>query len=131
MDPIITTAIVAAMANLSKDAIKDSYGALKAALQKKFGDKSDLVEAIDKLEKSPDRDDRKATVRTEVEIAKVNDDPEILKLAQDLLDKIQEQPGEQQQITTQTISHVKYAAISASGNATISSITEHGTSEDN
>jgi hypothetical protein len=92
MDPI-TTAIVAALANLSKDAIKDSYSAFKSALQKKFGDKSDLLEAIDKLEKSPDRDDRQATVKTEIEIAKVSSDPDLLKLVQDLLDKISEHPG--------------------------------------
>jgi hypothetical protein len=109
MDPI-TTAIVAALANLSKDAIKDSYSALKAALQKKFGDKSDLLEAIDKLEKSPDRDDRKATVKTEIEIAKVSSDPDLLKLVQDLLDKISEQPGGKEiinQTQTNTVRDVK------------------------
>ena len=42
MDPIITTAIVAALANLSKDVIKDSYNALKTGLKKKFSEKSDL-----------------------------------------------------------------------------------------
>jgi len=108
MDPI-TTAIVAALANLSKDAIKDGYVALKDALKKKFGETSDVVDAIDKLEKSPDRDDRKATVKTEVEIAKLNDDPEILKLVQDLLDKLKEQPGGQGILTqtqTNTVSGV-------------------------
>ena len=106
MDPIITTittAIVAALANLSKDAIKDSYAALKAALKKKFGETSDVVDAVDKLEKKPDSEARKATVSDEVEIAKANDDPEILKLAQELLDKIKEQPNGQEIINqTQT-----------------------------
>ena len=88
MDPIITTAIVAALANLSKDVIKDSYDALKAGLKKKFGEKSDLVVAVDNLEKKPDSEARKATVQEEVEIAKVNDDPEILKLAQELLKQL-------------------------------------------
>ena len=108
MDPI-TTAIVAALANLSKDAIKDGYIALKDALKKKFGETSDVVDAVDKLEKSPDREDRKATVKTEIEIAKVNDDPEILKLVQDLLDKLKEQPGGQEILTqtqTNTVSGV-------------------------
>ncbi len=97
MDPI-TTAIVAALANLSKDAIKDGYGALKVALQKKFGDQSDLVDAVDKLEKKPDSEGRKAILQEEFEIAKVNDDPDVIRLAQDLLDKIKEQPGGQQTI---------------------------------
>ncbi len=129
IDPI-TTAIIAALANLSKDAIKDGYGALKAALKKKFGAESDLVDAVDKLEKKPDSEGRKATLQEEVEIAKVNDDPDLIQLAQDLLDKIKEQPGGQH-IITQNISNVKYAATSGSGNASISSITEHGTSKDN
>ena len=51
------------------------------------------------------------------------------KLAQDLLDKLQEQPGGQQ-IITQNISNVKYAATSGTGNASISGITEHSTSKD-
>ena len=102
MDPI-TTAIVAALANLSQDACKDGYVALKDALKKKLGDKSDLVDAVDKLEKKPDSEARKATLQEEVEIAKVNDDPDIRKLVQDLLDKIKEQPGGQEIINqTQT-----------------------------
>ena len=64
-------------------------------LKKKFGAESDLIDAIEKLEKSPDRDDRKATLKTEIEIAKVNNDSEILQLAQDLIDKLKEQPGGQ------------------------------------
>ena len=109
MDSIITTAIVAAVTHLSKDVIKDSYDALKAGLKKKFGEESDLVDAVDKLEKKPDSEARKATVQEEVEIAQVNDDPEILKLAQNLLDKIKEQPGGQEiinQTQTNTVSDV-------------------------
>jgi hypothetical protein len=106
---IITTAIVAALANLSKDAIKDGYTALKAALKKKCGSESDLVDAVDKLEKKPDSEARKATVQEEVEVAKVKNDPELLQLAQDLLDKIKEQPSGQEiinQTQTNTVSGV-------------------------
>ncbi len=95
MDPI-TTAIVAALANLSKDAVKDCYGFLKGMLKKKFGEKSDLVDAVDKLEKKPDSEARKGMLQEEIETAKVNDDPELLSLAQELLEKIKEQPGGQQ-----------------------------------
>ncbi len=51
MDPI-TTAIVAALAALSKDAIKDGYNALKSTLKKKFGSESDLVDAVEKWKRS-------------------------------------------------------------------------------
>ncbi|MDF0553333.1 hypothetical protein [Kamptonema sp. UHCC 0994] len=126
----ITTAIVTGLAiPVAKDAITDAYTALKAALKKKFGDESDVVNAVKQLEKKPDSEGRKATLQEEVENAKVNDDPEIVKLAQDLLSKLKEQPGGQQ-VITQNVSNVKYAATSGSGNASISGITEHETSKD-
>ncbi len=130
MDPL-TTAIVAALASdLTKTAIKNSYNALKNALKKKFGSESDLVEAVNGLEKKPDSEGRKATLQEEVENAKVNDDPEIIQLAQDLLAQLKEQPGGQQ-VITQTISNVKYAATSGTGSASISNVTEHQASKDN
>ncbi len=68
-------------------------------------------------------------VQEEVETAKANDDTEIVRLAQELLEQIKEQPGGQQ-IITQNISNVKYAATSGSGSANISNITEQSKSED-
>lgn len=128
MDPI-TTAIVAAIAAVSSSAIKDSYSALKALLKKKFGEKSDLVEAVNKLEAKPQSEARKATVQEEVEAVKANDDPEIVQLAQSLLEKLKEHP-EGQQVINQTISNVKYAATSGTGTASISNINENAASED-
>lgn len=74
--------------------------------------------------------DKIKALQEEVETARVNDDPDIKKLVEDLPDKLKEQP-DGQQVITQNISNVKYAATSGSGNASISSITEHGISEDN
>ncbi len=74
MDPITTAIVAALVSDLSKTAIKNSYNALKNALKKKFGSESDLIEAVNGLEKKPDSKGRKATLQEEVEIAKVNDD---------------------------------------------------------
>jgi hypothetical protein len=52
MDPITTAIVTAVGTGLAKDVIKDSYEALKAALKKKSGSESDLVDAVDKLEKT-------------------------------------------------------------------------------
>lgn len=109
MDPITTAIVTAVGTGLVKDVITDSYNSLKAALKKKFGDKSDLVGAVEQLEKKPDSEARKATVQEEVETAKANDAPDVVKLAQDLLDKIKEQPGGQEiinQTQTNTVSGV-------------------------
>ena len=126
MDPI-TTAIVAAIAAVSSSAIKDGYSALKALLKKKFGERSDLVEAVNKLEAKPQSEARKATVQEEVEASKANDDPEIVQLAQSLLEKLKEHPSGQQ-VINQTFSHVKYAATSGTGAASISNINENAAS---
>ena len=115
---IITTAIIAALAALSKDAINDSYNALKSALKKKFGSDSDVVDAVERLEKKPDSKGRQATLQEEIEIAKVIHDAEIVELAQVLLNKLQAQTGGQQ-IIQQTISNVKYAATSGTETASI------------
>lgn len=108
MDPI-TTAIVAGLAGVGKDAIKDSYNALKSALKKKFGETSDLAEAVDKLEKKPDSEGRKATLQEEIEAVNAHKDAEIIQLAQALLEKLNEQPGGQQiinQIQNNAVSDV-------------------------
>ena len=130
MDPI-TSAIVFGMAgNFATDAVKAIYQALKNTLKKKYGSDSDLVDAIEKLEQKPNSKARQDTVQEEVASAKALNNSEILKLAEQLLDKVKEQPGGEQ-VITQTISNVKYAATSGTGSASISNITEHGTSKDN
>ncbi|CAD5971153.1 hypothetical protein [Planktothrix agardhii] len=109
MDPITTAFVTALAIPMAKDVIKDGYDALKAALKKKFGDQSDVVNAVEQLEKKPDSEGRKATLQEEVENAKVNDDPEIVKLAQDFLNQLKEQPGGQNiinQIQNNTVSGV-------------------------
>lgn len=100
MDPI-TTAIVAgaagAASDLTKNTIKNSYDALKSALRRRFGSDSDLVEAVDGLEKNSDSEGCKSTVQEKVKNAKVNGDAEIIGLAQDLLYKIKNQLNEEEQ----------------------------------
>jgi len=128
MDPITTAIILGVAGNFATDALKAAYTSLKDALTKKHGQDSDLVDAVNKLEKTPDRDDRKATVQAEVEFAKANDDRELVKLAQDLLNQLKEQPGGMSAIN-QTV-NAKYAATSGTGNATVSHINDNAPPED-
>jgi hypothetical protein len=90
MDAIttISTAIVGALANLSKDAIQDSYKALKAALVKKVGKSSDLSKAVESLEKKPDSVGRQETLKEEIAAAQIEQDNEIVSLAKDLLNRL-------------------------------------------
>ncbi|MCP5077851.1 MAG: hypothetical protein GY951_07310 [Psychromonas sp.] len=93
MDPI-TLAIVAALGKLSENVIKDAYEALKTAIAHKCGVNADLTKAVEGLEKKPTSAGRKETLREEVADAKVDQDSEILELARNLLNKIDELEGQ-------------------------------------
>jgi hypothetical protein len=129
MDPItvILAALVAGTAKAAGDAVPDAYKGLKALIQKKFAGKPVAESMLERHEKDPDK--YAGPLEDELVDAGVDKDEEILKAAQELLNQVKAQPGGQQ-IINQSVSNIKYAATSGSGNATISGITEHGTSKD-
>jgi hypothetical protein len=92
MDPI-TAAILAAVATgvteVGKQAVVDAYGALKTKLQEKFGGDSDLVEAVDKLEKKPESAGWKEEVETQIQATGAGDDADLQQLAQAVLEALQ------------------------------------------
>jgi hypothetical protein len=92
MDPI-TTAIVAALGKLAEPVVKDAYQGLKTLILKKFGSKGDLADAIDKLEQRSESDARIAVVHEELASVKADQDQELLRAAQSLIQKIEAQPG--------------------------------------
>lgn len=89
---IITASIINALTSSSNDQIMNHYTALKSTLDDKFGVYSDLVIAVEELERKPNSKGRQATLSEEIKATKVNEDLAIVLLAQDLLDKLQEQP---------------------------------------
>ena len=89
MDPI-TLAITTALANLSQYVISDAYTAFKAALQDKYGVKSELVEAVDKLEQKPNSQARQGVLQEEVASSGAGQEPDLLYLANALLDQLKE-----------------------------------------
>ena len=100
MEPVTTSILVAIIAGATagatdtvKRAIGDTYDKLKDLLKKKLGEHSDVMDAVEKLEKQPDRDDRKATVQKELEVARAGDDAEIVRVAQAVLDRLQALPA--------------------------------------
>ena len=93
MDTIFT-AIVSSLGKLSEEVIKDAYNALKGIIIKKFGKKSDLTGAIENLEKKPDSTGRRETLKEEIVAAKADQDDEVIKVAEALIEKLEAQPGE-------------------------------------
>ena len=97
MDPV-TMAIVAALAagvasgatEVGKKVIVDAYEALKTVIKEKYGDTSDLAEAVANVEEKPSSEARKAVLQEEVETTQAHQDPDVLKAAQALLDNLED-----------------------------------------
>jgi len=117
MDPV-TTAIIAAIAagigtgvpKVLDKIISDSYDGLKNLLKRKFGDGHGVVKAVGELEQRPDSEARKAVLKEEVEQSKVAEDPDILKAAKALLEKLNAAPGGSQFVQTATGTGIAQAA---------------------
>jgi len=117
MDPVTFTAIVAAISaglgtgvsKVGESALVDTYQGLKAMLQRKFANNSEVVEAVDKLEKKPDSEWPKGMLKEELEEARVDQDPEVRQAAQELFDQLKTQPGGEQHIQTAIGSYIAQA----------------------
>ena len=115
MDPI-ALAIISALANLGESVIADAYEALKAAIAHKFGVESDITKAIKNLEKKPESSGRKETLKEEVIAAKVDQDTDLVEVANALLLKLKDLP-DGQTVINQTIKGNKNI-FSGTGNVT-------------
>jgi len=92
VDPV-SLAIITALGNLSQEVIKDSYVAFKAAIQKKYGVKSELLESVEKLEEKPDSKARQSVVQEEIANVKADQDLDLVQTANVLLEKLKAFPG--------------------------------------
>lgn len=105
MDPI-TTSIVAALATgVTGGAAKtvegvliNAYASLKATLTHKLGDKNPVIQAVTDLEKQPDSAPHRAALKTAVAAAQADQDPDIMRAAMYLLDRLEEHPDGGQNI---------------------------------
>lgn len=85
MDPI-TTSIVAAVHKLSEPLVNDAYRGLKALIQRKFGKTSALASAVEGVEAQPSSAARAAVLAEEADAAGANDDAELARASQTLLE---------------------------------------------
>jgi hypothetical protein len=124
IDPVSAALIAAAVAgatggltDVSKTALTDTYSALKAAIQKRFGQQHGLVKAVEALEAKPTSAGRQTTLVEEVTDAGVDQDTELVTLAEQicqlLKDQVKTNPAVQQIITG------NYNATSVHGDANV------------
>jgi len=88
MDPVTTAIIagvVAGFGQTAQNAVADAYGQLKAVLKRKFGDRTDLIGAVNALDAKPESDARRKLVEEEVAASGVLQDADVLDAAQSLL----------------------------------------------
>jgi hypothetical protein len=96
MDPINTliAAIVAgsvvATQDVATQAVKDGYAALKALLVRKFGETSDVADALQKVENKPNSEARQALLKEELDSAGASQDLELVQRAQAFLTLLEE-----------------------------------------
>lgn len=118
MDPI-TAAIIAALTagvasgltETSKVAITDAYQALKGLLAKKFGPKSQVVQAVDHLEARPESANRQGGLAEEMTAIQAEQDSEILAAATHLLRLTQPQQAGAGKFTIQNNAAVQGQTI--------------------
>jgi hypothetical protein len=127
MDPLslIVAALAAGAAAAAKDtagaAIRDGYQGLKALIRKRLAADPAASVVLQDHEKDPDTYD--APLRKKLAAAALEQDQEILLAARQVLEQSTPSVGAAP-VIHQTISNVKYAATSGSGDASIGPIHE-------
>lgn len=100
MDPI-TTAIISAVAagaassakEVGKRALVDAYEGLKTLLRRKYGEEAKVVDAVSQLEEEPESKGRQMVLAEQVEKSGAPEDPEVRQAAEQLQEKVEQQPG--------------------------------------
>jgi hypothetical protein len=101
MDPIsaaIIAALIAGATKVGERALNDAYSGLKTLILRKFGGNSELALSVEAVERAPDSEARKQVLQEEVFRARADQDAQIRRAAQTLLDQIAAKPGGQQLI---------------------------------
>jgi hypothetical protein len=97
MDPLtlITSALAAGAAVAGKEAVtqgvKDAYAALKRGIIGRFGEKAEVQNAVEQVEKKPDSEARQTVLKEELKHANAHEDAELVREAQALLDLLKKE----------------------------------------
>lgn len=91
MEPI-TTAILAALESRGSKGIQREYDSLKATLAQKFGPRSELLQAVDRLEENPYSRARQAVLQESVERAGAAQDHDVRQAVAALVEQLNELP---------------------------------------
>jgi hypothetical protein len=99
--------------------VTDSYAGLKTLLQRKLGDGSEVVKAIEAVEVRPDSAGRKETLKEEIAASKLDQDEEIVAAVQRLLDNLKQHPEGSQIIQQASGSYIAQAEGGSTANVQV------------
>ena len=124
----IVTAIIAAISagavsgtkDVAMKAIVDGYSALKAAITKRFGEKSEVSKAVSELESKPKSPGRQTTLAEEVQSAGAENDADIVAAATALLEALEAQPGGTQYVQSARGNFIAQASDNSTATVTVS-----------
>ena len=108
----LISGVASGLTETGKDAISDTYKALKKKLSEKFGKSSNIPKAINLLEESPDSKIIKDSLAKEIERVEANKDSEILKIAGLLIELLSK---EKYASSNTQIINGNYNAVSSGG----------------
>jgi hypothetical protein len=116
MDPISAAIIAAVTAGLVKGTgdvgqkvLVDAYERLKSLLVRRFGARSEIVQAVQGFETRPESAARKELLVEEMQRSGADQEPEVLTAARDLLARIQEEPGRRSSVQQAIGSYIAQA----------------------
>ncbi len=90
MDPITIAIVAALVGGIAEGFAAEAYKALTTAIKKKYGKDSKIAQAIDTVEEEPDFEPNQQALTGRIEQMNAAQDPELVKLAQALIDALQE-----------------------------------------
>jgi hypothetical protein len=122
MDPVTTAimgALVTGSGKVTEKLISEAYEGLKSVIRRKLGGNSKVAEAITNLELEPDFGPHKMTLEERIKETKADQDPDIVKAAQALLDQINTQLGSTQHIQNAMGSYIAQAELGSTATVTV------------
>ncbi len=105
----LTAGVSAGVGKVGENVIADAYQGLKGLLKRKFGENSEVVKAAETIEEDPGSEWRKGMLEEKAKVAGVDQDPEVRRVAEELLEQLKAQPGGEQHVQNAIGSYIAQA----------------------
>ena len=115
----LTAGLAAGLADTTKQIISDLYNSIKKRIEQRYGTDSKVIKAITDLEAEPTFAPYKTGLQQRITELKIESDPELISLAQELLSAISSSKNKENMRTVQNIYGDGNAVAGSGGTATV------------